>query len=86
MERCVAHHAVAAQLFDLVDEVLVQHRRRIKTSVLNEVGRRVTARLAGKVRWTFMARTCAFDVAVEAEGTSRTAAWLRTFATCLKVH
>lgn len=26
------------QLFDLVDEVAVQHRRRVKTSVLNEVG------------------------------------------------
>ncbi|CAM9936094.1 unnamed protein product, partial [Discosporangium mesarthrocarpum] len=25
------------QLFDLVDETVVQHRRRIKTSVLNEV-------------------------------------------------
>ena len=28
---------VVAQLFDLVDEVAVQHRRRVKTSVLNEV-------------------------------------------------
>ena len=27
----------SSQLFDLVDEVAVQHRRRIKTSVLNEV-------------------------------------------------
>lgn len=30
-------HAVVSQLFDLVDEVAVQHRRRVKTSVLNEV-------------------------------------------------
>lgn len=31
--------SLAGQLFDIADEVVVQHRRRIKTSVLNEVRR-----------------------------------------------